>query len=321
MKIKLISASIIIMIFGSFIFVKYSTFFKIDKCLDSGGSWNYQTNECKNSNDIEAWKLGWRMIENAWDKENEIASLQFDSLLKTKSQIKTEFLMVGLEVKIDLGKNEEVEKILLNNKRDEVLSSICKGKNFQDMEICNGFKKEQVQNINLQIELIKMYINDQAVRNNIMKDIIAKYNIDTSQLISEDGFLVDKKNRTRLKEIIEEYDFPTKKLVGKDAMSGIFIMIQHSDEDKEWQKSQLKNIQEAVKKGDMNGQSYAYLFDRIKINEGSPQYYGTQFSKVDPANKIVELFETEDIENLNRRRMEIGMMPIENYKKMMLEMH
>jgi len=110
----------------------------------------YSTSQ--NSKDIEAWKLGWRMIENVWDKENEIASLQFDSLLKTKSKIKTEFLMVGLEVKIDLGKNEEVERILLNNKRDEVLSSICKEKNFQNIEICNGFKKEQVQNIKLQME-------------------------------------------------------------------------------------------------------------------------------------------------------------------------
>lgn len=32
-----------------------------------------------------------------------------------------------------------------------------------------------------------------------------------------------------------------------------------------------------------------------------------------------ELAETEDIENLNKRRMEIGMMPIEMYKEFMLK--
>ena len=129
---------------------------------------------------------------------------------------------------------------------------------------------------------------------------------------------VDEKNRNRLKEIIAEFGFPGKKMVGKEAMQGIFLIIQHSDGDKEWQKSQLKNIEEAVKNGDMDGQSYAYLYDRIKLNGGEKQLYGTQFVKVDPINKIVELADTEHPENLDKRRMEVGMMPIEMYKRFML---
>lgn len=84
-------------------------------------------------------------------------------------------------------------------------------------------------------------------------------------------------------------------------------------------KNQLTNIKAAVKNGDMDGQSYAYLFDRIKVNNGEKQFYGTQFAKVDPLNRTVELAETEDIENLDKRRMEIGMMPIEMYKEFMLK--
>jgi hypothetical protein len=102
-------------------------------------------------------------------------------------------------------------------------------------------------------------------------------------------------------------------------MQGVFLMIQHSDGDKEWQKAQLINIEKAVKKGDMDGQSYAYLYDRIKINSGEKQLYGTQFSNVDPINKTVELAETEDMENLDKRRMEMGMMPIKMYKEFMLK--
>ena len=59
-------------------------------------------------------------------------------------------------------------------------------------------------------------------------------------------------------------DFQQERWLEKDAMHGIFLMIQHSDGDKEWQKSQLSNIEKAVKEGDMDGQSYAYLYDRIK---------------------------------------------------------
>lgn len=66
-------------------------------------------------------------------------------------------------------------------------------------------------------------------------------------------------------------------------------------------------------------QSYAYLYDRIKINNGEKQLYGTQFAKVDPINKIVELAETEDLDNLDNRRREVGMMPIEMYKRGILK--
>jgi len=42
---------------------------------------------------------------------------------------------------------------------------------------------------------------------------------------------------------------------------------------------------------------------RTKINGGEKQLYGTQFKNVDPINKTVELADTDDIENLDRRRM------------------
>ena len=102
-------------------------------------------------------------------------------------------------------------------------------------------------------------------------------------------------------------------------MFGVFLMIQHADGDQEWQRSQLEKIEEAVEKGDLEGQSYAYLYDRIKIHRGEKQRYGTQFAKVDPVNKTVELAETEDIENLDKRRRAMGLMPIEMYKRFMFK--
>ncbi|MFT6416991.1 MAG: hypothetical protein ACJARZ_002343 [Dokdonia sp.] len=66
----------------------------------------------------------------------------------------------------------------------------------------------------------------------------------------------------------------------------------------------------------MDGQSYAYLSDRIRINNGDKQRYGTQFPKVDLIHKKVELADTE---HLDRHRREIGMMPIGMYKKFMLK--
>ncbi len=287
-------------------------------------SWTNST-ETKDSSEIEKWKLGWRLISSSWDKNFQLGEQQFDSLLKMNGVIETKFLVTGLDILSELDKKEKIISIL--SKQDQrTLEEICSKELFTtkltDIQICKSIvKDENATNKALQIEIIKMYINDQSVRGNVLSEVISKYKLDDYQLTKLDAVSIDKMNRDRLKEIILEFGFPTRQLVGKEAMQGIFLMIQHSDGDKEWQREQLTNIEKAVKLGDMDGQSYAYLYDRIKINGGEKQLYGTQFKNVDPTNKKVELADTEDVENLDRRRMEVGMMPIQMYKQFMLNNH
>ena len=284
-------------------------------------SWTNST-ETKDSSEIEKWKLGWRLISSSWDKNFQLGEQQFDSLLKMNGVIETKFLETGLDILSELDKKEKIISVL--SKQDQrTLEEICSKELFTtkltDIQICKSIvKDENATNKALQIEIIKMYINDQSVRGNVLSEVISKYKLDDYQLTKLDAVSIDKMNRDRLKEIILEFGFPTRQLVGKEAMQGIFLMIQHSDGDKEWQREQLTNIEKAVKLGDIDGQSYAYLYDRIKINGGEKQLYGTQFKNVDPTNKKVELADTEDVENLDRRRMEVGMMPIQMYKQFML---
>lgn len=279
--------------------------------------------ESKDAFEIQKWKLGWRLINSSWDKNYELGEQQFDSLLKLDGPIETKFVVTGLEVLFELGKKEKLIGIL--SKQDlKTLDDICNKelftKKLTDIPLCESkITAEHIGNVELQTELIKMYLNDQSVRGNVMHDIISNYNLEEYELTKMDAVITDQINRDRLKEIIEELGFPTKKLVGKDAMQAVFIIIQHSDGDTEWQKQQLLNIKRAVKQGDMDGQSYAYLYDRIKINGGEKQLYGTQFQNVDLINKKVELADTEDIENLDRRRMEVGMMPMQMYEQLMLK--
>ncbi len=269
--------------------------------------------------DVEMWQLGWRMIGSSMDENFELANIQFDTILKNSKTIDSKYLITGLEAKKEIGKDEEIIEIL-SSQPIEMLQEICKKQVLSNFEICKKYSVEIVENEKLQLELIKMYVNDQYVRSNLMTDILQKYNLSKDQvIIDSNGINTDERNRERLKEIIAKYGFPTKKMVGKDAMNGVFFMIQHADGENAWQKSQLTNIKNAVKMGDLDSQSYAYLYDRIKINSGEKQLYGTQFANVDAVNNIVELDKTEDIDNLDKRRMEIGMMPIEMYKKLMLK--
>lgn len=268
--------------------------------------------------EVEIWKLGWRMIASSMEENYGVAESQFDSLWSISDKIDRKFLVTGLEAKYKLGKIEQIIEIL--NKQDEdMLQEICEKQFLSKIQPCDGVSINEAENKDLQIELIKMYVDDQAARGNFMRDMMTQYNIDTTEITQDGSIVVDERNRNRLKEIFKEYGFPTRRLVGKDAMFGIFLIIQHSNGDKEWQKSQLANIERAVKTGDMDGQSYAYLYDRIKINNGEKQLYGSQFAKIDPINKTVELAPTEDMENLDKRRLEIGMMPVEMYKEFMLK--
>jgi len=264
------------------------------------------------------WKQGWRMIGNSMENELELANGQFDSLLAKEQELDLKFLITGLEVKSKLNKRSEIAKIM-ETQNTAIKTEICSIKSLRKNIHCKTIPRENIDNKELQMEIVKMYVDDQASRGIFMDNIIAKYNIDTTLISKDSGVKIDEDNRNRLKEIISKHGFPTQNLVGKDAMRGVFFIIQHADMDKEWQKSQLKNIEKAVKNGDLDGQSFAYLYDRIKVNNGEKQLYGTQFSNVDPKNKTVELEPTKDLKNLDKRRREIGMMPIQMYKKLMLK--
>jgi hypothetical protein len=279
--------------------------------------------ETNDAYELAKWRLGWRLIGSSWDKNYELGERQFDSLLNMTGRIETRFLGSGLDILSELGKKEKLISVLA--KQDQkALAEICSKEVFTqkltDFQICKSVvvRDENAVNKVLQMELIKMYIDDQFVRGNVLNDLINKYKLDECELTNQDAVSLDGTNRDRLKEIITEFGFPTRQLVGKEAMQGIFLMIQHADGDKEWQKGQLSNVETAVRQGDMDGQSYAYLYDRIKLNGGEKQRYGTQFKNVDPINRTLELADTEDIEKLDTRRMEMGMMPIKMYEQFML---
>ncbi len=266
------------------------------------------------------WRLGWAMIENSWEEEYGLAEMQFDSLLSLSNGLSLgeRFLRTGLEVKSKLSKDEEVHQIL-SEESVEVRTRICRQKYAADFEICRDIPEEQIENRELQREIINMFVDDQAVRRNTRWDLITKYQVDSTQIKTEDMSWVDEQNRNQLKEIIEEFGFPNLQLIGQDAMHGVFFIIQHSDGDTEWQKSQLPNIERAVANGDLEDSDYAYLYDRIQVNSRKKQRYGTQFSKVDPKTNTIELQETEDLDNLDKRRRSKGLIPIEMYKRLMIK--
>lgn len=120
----------------------------------------------------------------------------------------------------------------------------------------------------------------------------------------------DSLNLVRIKEIIDEYGYPGKSLVGYH--SGVaFLVIQHSD--LETQETYLPILQEAAEAGEMRWSSLALLIDRIRMGNGEKQLYGSQITQNDQGELVV--YPIEDEANVNKRREEVGLQPLEDYVK------
>jgi hypothetical protein len=109
--------------------------------------------------------------------------------------------------------------------------------------------------------------------------------------------------------IFKKFGYPGYDLVGQEVSNKYFLLVQHSDFDVEFQRNVLKEMKNQVDKQNASGQSFAYLTDRIEINSGRPQIYGTQvFMSGD--TKIKPCIDTL---NLNKRRKSVGLSTIEEY--------
>lgn len=128
---------------------------------------------------------------------------------------------------------------------------------------------------------------------------------------------VDTQNTERLKQIIAGQGWPTISLVGKAAAGGAWLLAQHADLDVVFQKRVLALMKKAAKRNeaDADRKHIAYLIDRIRVNTGRPQVYGTQFFSKD--RKVWKPRPIEKPEHLDARRAEMGMQPFVEYEALL----
>ena len=116
----------------------------------------------------------------------------------------------------------------------------------------------------------------------------------------------DHRNQELVVSIIEKCGMPTVKEVFEKQMIAVWLALQHST--KEIRKKYFPQIEKAVKNGDLSKQEYALMKDRMLMDEGKLQIYGSQI-------KNGKLYELENPKTVNERRKEMGMEPIEDYLK------
>jgi predicted N-formylglutamate amidohydrolase len=115
------------------------------------------------------------------------------------------------------------------------------------------------------------------------------------------------RNGDRLAEILDEHGWPTHGLVGPEAARRAWLVAQHADRQLPLQRRALALMTEAVGAGDADPAQLAMLRDRLLVNEGRPQIYGTQIAGVVDGAPVP--WPCEDPENVDRRRAEMGLEP------------
>jgi hypothetical protein len=130
---------------------------------------------------------------------------------------------------------------------------------------------------------------------------------------------VDRHNTARLKEIIDQYGWPGFNLVAKDGAFAAWLIAQHADDDPEFQQSALSLLEETVGRGDADKSYVAFLTDRVRVNNGEQQLFGTQFGR--QVDGTYGPHPIHDLDSIEERRKEFGLEPFADYKKGMMALH
>ncbi len=120
---------------------------------------------------------------------------------------------------------------------------------------------------------------------------------------------VDAENLARLLKILDDRGWPRRSQVGERAAGAAWLIIQHAD--LATQQRFIGTMQEAVEAGELDPGLVALTVDRIRVGEGKPQIYGTQFRMA--AGELV-LEPLEDPEHVDERRASVGLPPLAEYE-------
>ena len=112
----------------------------------------------------------------------------------------------------------------------------------------------------------------------------------------------------RLKELLEEFGWPTAARVGQPAARAAWLVAQHADTQLDVQRLAVRLLGNAVASGQAGARELAHLQDRVAVNEGRHQVYGTQVADVVDGRPV--LWPCVDPDQLDERRAAVGIEPV-----------
>ena len=167
----------------------------------------------------------------------------------------------------------------------------------------------------LRDELLDRVKKDQAIR----KALLDRWMVEPDQELLSEMRAIDSSNTARMREIVDRYGWPGRDLVGAEGSNAAFLIVQHADA--EFQKLVLPMVKRAYEAGDLKGQSYALLLDRVLVQDGHKQIFGTQIKPMHLWEDGPEPYPIRDRDEVDARRADVGLPPLEAYMDVIKKMY
>lgn len=162
-------------------------------------------------------------------------------------------------------------------------------------------------NSELAAELVEMYQRDQSF-GRTAPDLTDSEALENARQYLRQLYF----NTERLKQIIATYGWPGYSLVESMGAQAAWLIALHADHDRALQQQAMQLLQQAVQQNEADVQHLAYLTDRVRLGNGQPQLYGTQFF-----GNFTKYPPIEDATDVDRRRQAIGLPPLADFRAQM----
>jgi len=164
-------------------------------------------------------------------------------------------------------------------------------------------------NEQLRQELLAMRTEDRSVRQQLVEsgELGGSYVPRMEQ--------VHRKNASRLRQLIELYGWPAEDIASRDGAEGAWFIAQHSIGEPDFQRQVLALLRACIAENRVPAWHAAYLEDRIAVQEGRAQRYGTQWLQ-DPTDGRFRPGSLADADHVNELRGEVGLGPMQPIPEM-----
>lgn len=163
-----------------------------------------------------------------------------------------------------------------------------------------------------------IYQTDQGYRLHA-EEIAMKYGYESEEMKAYVKIMQeqDSINVIKVTNILDERGWLGADIIGTQGNETLFLVIQHSYP--ETQEKYLPMMRDAVKEGNAYAAHLALLEDRIALGKGEKQIYGSQIGQ-DQETGEYYVCPLIDPDNVDNRREELGLGPIQGYIKLGIDL-
>lgn len=173
---------------------------------------------------------------------------------------------------------------------------------------------KSVYNLQLAKQLDSVYQLDQKQRMRI--DSFRKaFGAESKELaeLFRDILKQDSTSLVMVSNILDKYGWMGKDKVGENGSLALFSIVHHGS--LKVKKKYLPRLKDAIRLGNAEASDGATLEDAVLVESGEKQIYGTQLAFDNDANKAF-VIPLEDPLNVDKRRLQVGLIPMKQYVKL-----